>query len=567
MSGDGGRGVRQDGAASPHSSVHLRVPGFAAAVAALGPLCEVYAARTVAGWQEPQRWLPDLLVGWMLVLVAAVAARRDAPAGRVAAARLVVAAAALWFFGTAVPGTQLWHRGPLVHLLVTTAVPPERSRTRWLLVAAGYLAALLPAAPGAAATAAVVVVVVVVSAIPAPRRLGNSASAGTRAAQLALALAWAAATVAGSASRPGYAAAGLLAYQALACAVAAVCVAASGPAPDLAGIVVEAVELGAGGASGLQRALRRAVRDDALLVGTWSPAAGAFVDPDGTPLMLPAGPGEGRTASDRPRAVTFVTIDGLPRVVVHAAGLLDRFVLEDAVRAATRVERANQALQGELAERVAEVERSRRRLVVTADEERRALGRRLQAGPRRRLAAVLRRVETAAGTAPGAQHEHLAEAARHLRDTLADLDAVASGLHPADLDAGLSPALRRVAARSPVPVEVALDDAICELGVDEATALYYTAAEALANVIKHAGASRAWLRLRREADGVALTVRDNGGGAARLRPGGGLAGLGDRLAALGGRLDVGPADGGGTHVTATVPVAPFADAPLLQPIL
>jgi signal transduction histidine kinase len=95
---------------------------------------------------------------------------------------------------------------------------------------------------------------------------------------------------------------------------------------------------------------------------------------------------------------------------------------------------------------------------------------------------------------------------------------------------------------------VALSDAT-------ATAVYFAVSEALANVAKHAGASRVEVRLWAEAGSglVHCRVRDDGTGTAVVVPGHGLAGLADRLAGVDGTLEVGPGDGGGTSLLITVP--------------
>ena len=85
-------------------------------------------------------------------------------------------------------------------------------------------------------------------------------------------------------------------------------------------------------------------------------------------------------------------------------------------------------------------------------------------------------------------------------------------------------------------------------------AAYFVASEALANVAKHARASAATIRLRRNGSDVEITITDDGSGGADPGRGTGLQGLTDRVEALGGRLDVGSSAEGGTAVTATLPL-------------
>ncbi len=117
---------------------------------------------------------------------------------------------------------------------------------------------------------------------------------------------------------------------------------------------------------------------------------------------------------------------------------------------------------------------------------------------------------------------------------------------------GLEPALRSLADRSPIPVEVdvSLDGRPPEPA--EATA-YYIVSEALANVAKHARARGARVSVRRAEAGLVIEVRDDGVGGAGSTAGGGLQGLEDRTAAIGGRLSIVSPAGGGTQLRAEIP--------------
>jgi signal transduction histidine kinase len=138
-------------------------------------------------------------------------------------------------------------------------------------------------------------------------------------------------------------------------------------------------------------------------------------------------------------------------------------------------------------------------------------------------------------------------------DALAELRDIVRGIHPPALDAGLRTAVTTLAARSAVPVETAV-----ELARDppQATAstLYFSVAELLTNVARHAGATRARLRLAEDERAFLLEVADDGRGGATLDGGGtGLAGLARRAAALDGALRVDSPPGGPTAVTMMLP--------------
>src|SRR4029453_17852401 len=108
-----------------------------------------------------------------------------------------------------------------------------------------------------------------------------------------------------------------------------------------------------------------------------------------------------------------------------------------------------------------------------------------------------------------------------------------------------------VAEASPIPVTVAVaEDAAASQETE--TALFYVCCEALANAVKHAGATRGAMALERQDGRVVASVTDDGRGGADPS-GSGLVGLADRLAARNGRLRVGPPPGAGTTVTAVVP--------------
>jgi signal transduction histidine kinase len=138
-------------------------------------------------------------------------------------------------------------------------------------------------------------------------------------------------------------------------------------------------------------------------------------------------------------------------------------------------------------------------------------------------------------------------------DALAELRALARGIHPAILtEEGLAAALAGLARRTPVPVEVSVCSQRLPAAV-EATA-YFVAAEALANIVKHARASHASVEVARNNGRLAVAVTDDGAGGADAA-GAGLRGLRDRVEALDGRMQIDSPPGGGTSVRAEIPCA------------
>jgi signal transduction histidine kinase len=180
-------------------------------------------------------------------------------------------------------------------------------------------------------------------------------------------------------------------------------------------------------------------------------------------------------------------------------------------------------------------------------------------GPQQRLVRLtmdLEAVRRRLDNNPDAARSLVDEALTQSREALSELRAVSRGIAPPILtDRGLGPALSAAAARCPVDTVVE-----CELAegdrLPEAVenAAYFVVSEALTNVAKHSRAGKCSVRVTREAETLWLRVTDDGVGGAHLGKGHGLAGLGDRLAAVDGRLDVHSPDGGPTVLTAEIPV-------------
>ena len=210
-------------------------------------------------------------------------------------------------------------------------------------------------------------------------------------------------------------------------------------------------------------------------------------------------------------------------------------------------------LRVEVRRRLAEVEESRARIVTAGYEERRRLERDLHDGAQQRLVSIglaLRHVQ-AQLPASSREADELNATVEEVSGAIEELRELARGVRPAGLDDGLSPALRELASRSPLPIRVESTAERFENRLE--TAAYFVASEALANAAKHAHASAVTVSAARQNGHLVLCVHDDGIGGALPSHGVGLAGMSDRVAALGGRLSVDSPPGGGTMVTAELP--------------
>ncbi len=208
----------------------------------------------------------------------------------------------------------------------------------------------------------------------------------------------------------------------------------------------------------------------------------------------------------------------------------------------------------------AEIRASRSRIVAATDAARRRLERNLHDGAQQRLAALslsLRLAESRLPGEPDKAIEILTSARLELTQALEELRELARGLHPNVLtDRGLGPALESLVIRSPIPVEIDIPGERFPPAIEAAA--YYVAAEALANVVKYAGATFAEVRVVEDEEGSAIVieVHDDGIGGADPARGSGIEGLVDRIETLDGTFALESPPGGGTRVRATIPTAP-----------
>jgi signal transduction histidine kinase len=209
------------------------------------------------------------------------------------------------------------------------------------------------------------------------------------------------------------------------------------------------------------------------------------------------------------------------------------------------------------AEGRAEVAASRARVMAAADETRRRIERDLHDGTQQRLVSLgleLRAAEALASPEQSELREELSNAMKSLTGALEELQETSRGIHPAvPSRGGLAPALKALARRSSVPVELTLDiDSRLPGRVEVAT--YYVVSEALANAAKHARASAVRVDATSEDGVVRLSITDDGVGGADPTAGSGLVGLRDRVEALGGELSISSAPGEGTALQARIPI-------------
>jgi signal transduction histidine kinase len=172
--------------------------------------------------------------------------------------------------------------------------------------------------------------------------------------------------------------------------------------------------------------------------------------------------------------------------------------------------------------------------------------------------------ERAADTSDDELRDQLAQVSQMLCSALDDLREISLGIHPAILrHGGLRPAVRALARRCPVPVQVDLPRGL-RLPQRVAVAAYYVVSEALTNIAKHAQASVAKISASEDNGFLELTIRDDGVGGARSRGGTGLIGLTDRVEALGGKMRITSPPGEGTTVHVTLPVEQAPSARVLD---
>jgi signal transduction histidine kinase len=302
--------------------------------------------------------------------------------------------------------------------------------------------------------------------------------------------------------------------------------------------------------SALRAALARALRDPSLELAYWLPEFDTYADVDGQPLDV--------DALGRGRATTLIDRKGAHiAALLHDPSLGDEPELLHAATAAAAIAVENARLQAELRARLEELRGSRARMIEAGQTERKRLERNLHDGAQQRLIALsleLSLLEDSLGGDPDAT-KRLDQARQEIALSLEELRDVARGIHPAVLSGhGLEVALESIAACASVPVRLRVE---LEGRPHEQleVVVYYVVSESLANVAKHARATRATVDVARENGQMVVEVVDDGVGGADTERGSGLRGLADRVEAVGGRLRIWTPLGGGTRVKAEIPCA------------
>ena len=211
----------------------------------------------------------------------------------------------------------------------------------------------------------------------------------------------------------------------------------------------------------------------------------------------------------------------------------------------------NERLKADLQARVEELRLSRLRIIEAGDAARRRIERDLHDGAQQQLVSLALDLRMLKARLKDPQIDELSA---RLATALAELRELARGIHPAILtDRGLAPAIQSLADRGVVPIEA--DVEVEErLAAPIEAAAYFLVAEALTNVARYAEASSAWVSVRRAGDELIVEVADDGVGGVDPSAGSGIRGLQDRVAAVGGTLDIDSPPGHGTRLRATLPV-------------
>lgn len=291
----------------------------------------------------------------------------------------------------------------------------------------------------------------------------------------------------------------------------------------------------------VQAELRRVLQDPSLTLWVWLAEESLYINADGD---------TSRTPDAAQRWSITIRTSTEERLAV--------LVLEPSLRRHPTLVQASVVAVGlalEVQAQLTEVRSSRLRIATAAVDERRRLERDLHDGAQQSLLAASASLSAARVHAARTPEVEAAidQARDDLREALAELRHLAHGIHPAVLSqSGLAPAVEGVAERLPIKVELTIPN--CRWNIEVETTLYFLVCEALANIVKHAAATRVSVVVEtRPGDGVIVLIRDDGRGGAVMTKGSGLTGMRDRVQAIGGVLTVDSPAGRGTSIKGVLP--------------
>jgi PAS domain S-box-containing protein len=252
-------------------------------------------------------------------------------------------------------------------------------------------------------------------------------------------------------------------------------------------------------------------------------------------------------------SIMRVTYSSAPFELPSGLGSVTAFSDVEEQRRAEQAARDRDVAQA----RAEELRVARRRIIEAADAARAQLERDLHDGAQQQFVSALLQLQLAerkAASDPDGARELRAQAIDLATTGINELRRLAAGIHPAILtDRGLGPAVEALSSRLPVAVSV-MSSLSVRLPAPVEASVYFFVSEALTNVVKHAQASSAAVSLAAANGDLTVEVSDDGVGGARATGGSGLSGLGDRVGALDGTLDVESPPGGGTLLRATIPL-------------
>ena len=248
-----------------------------------------------------------------------------------------------------------------------------------------------------------------------------------------------------------------------------------------------------------------------------------------------------------------VTYSSAPFELPNGLGSVTAFTDVEEQRRAEQAARERDVAQA----RAEELQVARRRIIEAADAARAQLERDLHDGAQQQFVSALLQLQLAerkAAADPDGARALRAQAIELATTGINELRRLASGIHPAILtDRGLGPAVESLCSRLPLPVAVTETPSV-RLPAPVEASVYFFVSEALTNVVKHAQAHEATVSIGASNGGLMVEVSDDGVGGARVAGGSGLRGLGDRVGALDGTLDVDSPPGAGTRLRATIPL-------------